>query len=497
MDISTRTRSGAEAGVDCGARSAVRPLREHAWFALWLVLLVVPLVVRGPLPPDELRYLSVAWEMWNSGDFLVPYLNGTPYADKPPLLFWLMHAGWVLFGVGDGWPRLLPGLCALGVVVSTRALAGELDPGDAALRRSVPWLLLGSLGFSLSTQVLLFDLLLANWVLLAWIGLVRAERGAAHGWLMFGGALALGVLTKGPVMLLHLAGPALLAPWWASRARFVARRWFTRLGVAVVAGGAVALLWALGAAQRGGADYARSLLFDQTAGRIVESFAHARPVWFYLWVLPVLLLPWSAWPAVWRGLARCAMRRACDRRAVRLLSAMTVPALVALCAASGKQPHYLIPLIPPLAIAIGRGLRLVTPRRGAAALALGVPLGVIALETAFFAVNVTAYDTHAAAVTIHRLQDAGRPIVYAGKYHGEFHFSGRLVGSLDMIDPPDAAAIARWADAHPDGYVVRTGAAVIDNAVYYRQRFRGSWLTITPAARSSSRVRQRRCRRLE
>jgi hypothetical protein len=46
-------------------------------------------------PVDETRYASVAWEMWLRGDFLVPYINGEPYSHKPPLLFWLIHAGWI------------------------------------------------------------------------------------------------------------------------------------------------------------------------------------------------------------------------------------------------------------------------------------------------------------------------------------------------------------------------------------------------------------------
>ena len=72
-------------------------VREAA--ALWLLLVGVALATRPLLPVDETRYVSVAWEMWQRGDFLVPHLNGSPYSDKPPLLFWLMHAGWWVFGV--------------------------------------------------------------------------------------------------------------------------------------------------------------------------------------------------------------------------------------------------------------------------------------------------------------------------------------------------------------------------------------------------------------
>ncbi len=39
--------------------------------------------------------------------WLVPYINGEPYSEKVPLLFWLIHAGWFVFGVNDVWPRVL------------------------------------------------------------------------------------------------------------------------------------------------------------------------------------------------------------------------------------------------------------------------------------------------------------------------------------------------------------------------------------------------------
>ena len=71
-------------------------------------VLVLPI-----MPVDETRYLSAAWEMWSHHSFLVPILNGLPYSHKPPLLFWLMHSCWALFGVNEITPRLIPGLFSL------------------------------------------------------------------------------------------------------------------------------------------------------------------------------------------------------------------------------------------------------------------------------------------------------------------------------------------------------------------------------------------------
>ena len=159
----------------------VERVNDRAWIALLAALAIVPLTLRGPLPPDEVRYLSVAWEMWSRGDLVLPYLNGVPYTDKGPLLFWLMHAGWAVFGVNDWWPRLLPPLFALTAVLLTRALARTLWPADREIAAVVPWLLAGSLALTIYTQVVLVDLLLTCCTLLALLGMARAERGDAIG----------------------------------------------------------------------------------------------------------------------------------------------------------------------------------------------------------------------------------------------------------------------------------------------------------------------------
>src|SRR5262245_9596040 len=173
-------------------RAVVERANDGAWTLLLAALALVPLALRGPLPPDELRYLSVAWEMWSRGDLVLPYLNGAPYTDKGPLLFWLMHAGWAVLGVNDWWPRLLPALFALTAVLLTRALALTLWPEDRRTAALVPWLMVGSVAVAIYTQIVLVDLLLTCCTLLALLGMARAERGEQVGWLLVATGTVLG-----------------------------------------------------------------------------------------------------------------------------------------------------------------------------------------------------------------------------------------------------------------------------------------------------------------
>src|SRR5689334_12374659 len=101
----TETRSDAVARF-------VRTLIDHP-IALGFVLLVPLVFVLPPLPIDETRYLAVAWEMHTSGDFLVPHLNGELYSQKPPLLFWLINAGWLVTGVHAWTARAMTLLCSI------------------------------------------------------------------------------------------------------------------------------------------------------------------------------------------------------------------------------------------------------------------------------------------------------------------------------------------------------------------------------------------------
>jgi 4-amino-4-deoxy-L-arabinose transferase-like glycosyltransferase len=274
---------------------------------------------------------------------------------------------------------------------------------------------------------------------------------------------------------------------------------------------AIALSWALPAAGAGGPAYANAILFSQTGERVVHSFAHRRSWWWYLAALPLLLYPYSLWPPLWRrlGLLR---PRAADA-GTRFCLAWVLPALAAFSAISGKQPHYLLPLFPAFALLAARLLEGASPPRrwsalpAAAVLLLvavavaGAPLlahrpgipgwagqvwpvpGLLlalaaiacvafagriftgrpaaptlltllllsALYLAFAAPLRRAYDLRPVARYLASAEREGRPIAYAGDYHGQLHFLGRLVRPFEEIPP---AAGWRWLESHPRGKVV-------------------------------------------
>ncbi len=334
----------------------IRILRENwQWGLLWGLLLAASLYARPPIPIDETRYLSVAWEMWQSGRFLVPHINGVPYSHKPPLLFWLIHFGWWLFGVNEWTARMTPPLFGLGAIILARSLANRLWPGEWTTRHLVPFLLLGTFFWGLYGTLTMFDMLVAFFFLVAMHALLLVHRGRyPAGWGLFALAVALGVLAKGPVILVYVSGPALLAPLWRKSGDISWPAWYGGfLGSLLVAAG-LALCWAIPAARAGGQEYGQAILFGQTAGRMVRSFAHQRAFWWYLAVLPLLLLPWVLCGSFWRSLSRLV---ASGSFAVRFCWTALLPAFLVLSLVSGKQVHYLIPLLPMVSLLAAHGLR--------------------------------------------------------------------------------------------------------------------------------------------
>ncbi len=534
------------------------------WAGLSVFLVVVALLTRPLLPVGETRYLSVAWEMWSSGDFLVPHLNGEAYSHKPPLLFWLMHAGWAVFGVGEWWPRLVSPAFALASLFVAARLGRLLWP-QAHAGHAAPLVLLASTFWAVTTTLTMFDMMLAFATVTILYGVVRAWRvGHPLDWALVAFGIAVGILTKGPVMLVHVLPAALLAPVWGpclalrsddpkpGAARRSAWAWSLRFGAATGAGVALALVWAVPAGIAGGEAYFDAIFWGQSAGRMLDSFAHERSWWWYVAGLVPLLLPLSLWPTAWRSLAHAP--RAMGDGGFRFCLCWFVPTLVGLSLISGKQFHYLLPAMPALALALSflleaRAARLEdgapgNPRRdlvvpgvivavvgiavlfalpqpmltehlrttlpaatvwGLVIAAAGIAVAAVPTRTvagrlaALAALSVvTAATAHAVAMPVLRSafdleplalrletwESAGRPLAHYGKYHGQYHFLGRLRRPLAIIGDQE---VAQWVADNPNGLIIsyhdRTApeAAPIASQIY-RRKIIGVWDAAAVAA---------------
>ena len=529
---------------------------------LWAVMVAVAIAVRPLLPVDETRYLAVAWEMWQRGDFLVPYLNGDPYSHKPPLLFWGMHLGWALFGVNDWWPRLVAPLFGLAALLGTWRLGRLLWPDRAEAGAVAAALALGALFWTLFTTMTMFDMLHACFAVTGIIGLALAARGRLFaGYALFALSVGFGVLGKGPAILVHLLPAALAAPLWARSFGWDGgwARWYACLGAAVLVGAAIGLAWALPAAAAGGEAYRDAILWGQSAGRMVDSFAHGRPFWWFAAILPVMVLPWLIWPAAWRAVRAELPAMRADGGA-RLAVIWFAAAFLVFSAISGKQPHYLLPEFPALALLAARALcgasvgaagfwrpvdrwgpsaliLLLTgviagafhfdlkpswatsvgdaqlwPLAAGALVAVALPFllrgGAVVRTTGITALSVTmvvgihltfrplmmeSHDFRPFAKALKTYEDKGYDFVTFGKYHGQFHFLGRLTRPLGVVDGP--AELEDWLAAHPKGMIIALHDGLPDGTppaaqTRFRSRLIGVWASDLYPPRQE-RLRQR------
>ena len=479
-----------------------------------LLLLGITIAGRHYIPPDETRYLSVAWDMWLHHDFLVPHLNHLPYSHKPPLLFWLINLGWLVFGVNDWWPRLIPFLFSLGSIFLVRKIADKLWPKNNEVGYIASLLLLASSVWAVYSSALMFDMMLTFFTCLGILGMVISlKEKNQNGFIYLALAFAGGLLAKGPTILLQLLPLAATAPWWMKEKTIVWKSWYRSFALSFLVGAAILLCWAIPAGISGGTQYQHDIFWGQTANRMVNSFAHNRPQWWYLEMAPLLIFPWFFVPSFWKLIFQKSPRQMSE--GLKFSLAWFFPVFIAFSLISGKQVHYLLPIYPALALMIASefyrikkitwfdhafmGLPLIAagaifyylansgrmddaapwmnslPIESSFILILGglfifiwktkntltflwklVTANILLISVMFLGViyhTGNAYDLREVSRTIKLIEDKNFPVAYLGNYAGQFDFIGRLDNPPQVIT---TTQLFNWTKEHPEGRVIIT-----------------------------------------
>jgi 4-amino-4-deoxy-L-arabinose transferase-like glycosyltransferase len=241
---------------------------------------------------NEGLYAGIARAMLDSGQYVVPQLNGVPYLEKPPLQYWVMSLSMALFGATPAAARLggAAGMVALCLCLFQFCrLHGNPRAGcyaSVGLASMVPVALL--------SHVVLFDPLLTALLgacLLCYLHGYLARSRRAH--LLAAVLLALAVLEKGGVALVLAGGVAGLF-LLQMRDRDGWRRLFDPAALALLV--AVAAPWhVLAALAQEGFSwfYFINEHVLRFLGLRLPADYHRGPIWFYLPRLLVLPLPWT------------------------------------------------------------------------------------------------------------------------------------------------------------------------------------------------------------
>jgi 4-amino-4-deoxy-L-arabinose transferase-like glycosyltransferase len=276
--------------------------KEAGLFLLALAWLALTLWVRPLALPDEGRYVSVAWEMLNSGNWLYPTLDGLPFFHKPPLFYWITASSLGIFGLHEWAARIAP-LFGAGIAAFTLYGFALRQKGTTVARWSLLVLVTQPLFFGgaqfANLDMLVAGLIAATILLAAEAGL-NADRDLPYKGLLAGAYLgaALGVLAKGLIGAV-LPGLVLIA-WLAWNRRLVLLRklvWLPGLGVFLLA----AAPWFVSMQMRFPDFLDYFFVYNQIQRFAEGGFNNPMPFWFYPPVILLLILPWSWWlPATWK-----------------------------------------------------------------------------------------------------------------------------------------------------------------------------------------------------
>jgi len=357
------------------------------------------------LDPDEPRSALVSRLMAERGDWLVPRLpvafhhdyprnpvegDTFVYWDKPPLFFWLGAAAMKVLGPAPLAARLPAALAHVATVLLVYAAARMLWGRRAALLAGA--VMAVAPASLIMAHVARMETLLTALTAAMLLAVLKLWTGEGRAWvwtIVLYAAAGLGLLTKGPVAVI-LPGLAVLAVVVLTRRWGDVARLRPLAGVLIVL--AIAAPWYVymhlqypGSAESGG--FARAFFVSQHFERATtEVYGHGGH-WpgFLLGVLLVGLLPWTIFlPHACVRLFREGWRERRMHPVVMLLFAWAMVTLGAFSLSKTQLPHYVLPVVPPLAILVGAYLaeRSASPERNrlfAFGLAVTTVMGAVML----------------------------------------------------------------------------------------------------------------------
>jgi 4-amino-4-deoxy-L-arabinose transferase-like glycosyltransferase len=301
----------------------------------------------GLVGADEPRYAQVAREMLSHRDWITPTLSGMPWLEKPPLYYWQAMAAYGIFGVRDWVARVPSAIDASLIVLAVYLFLRKLRPGlhlDGAL---VTASAAGIVGFahSASTDMPLaamFSLAMLCWY--AWWE--TSEQKLLYGFYFF---LALGVLAKGPIAAVLAGAVIVLFALAAGKSQIVLKSlWLPGMFLFFI----VSMPWFV-AVQLRQPEFFRVFILEHNLARFgSDLYHHAQPIWFYIPVAILALVPWVAFvgaaklevlQAWWAE--RKALFETGDALNLFLLVWLAVP-IVFFSFSRSKLPGYILPAIP-------------------------------------------------------------------------------------------------------------------------------------------------------
>jgi 4-amino-4-deoxy-L-arabinose transferase-like glycosyltransferase len=335
---------------------------------------------------NEAFYVETPREMIESNDFLNPTFNYLPRFNKPVLSYWIVAAFYQVFGTSVTVQRFAIALGAL-IIIGCAFVLGRIT--DDGVRSTAG--LWAAAGLAAAPRLVMFarrifiDIWITAFMSLTLVFFALSERYPERRRLflvLMYVAIALGVLTKGPVAI---ALPALSFGLYLAARRELRRvtEMMIPTGVLIIA--VIVIPWYAAIYQEHGWTHIRSFLISDNVERFTSGVGVRQPrgPWFYLPIVLSDAFPWSV-------LLPCAAVAAWKTRTrIETLLWCWIAAIVGFFSLSaGKQDLYIFPIVSAVAalggVTIARGLPGSNDERwkNGVAVTLAVAGGLLALSGA-------------------------------------------------------------------------------------------------------------------
>jgi hypothetical protein len=316
---------------------------------------------------------QIARNMLASGDWLTARLDGVPYLEKSPLIYWIMATSFRIFGVHD-WSARLPLALAVVLLCWVTYRFGRWAFGEEAGFYS-GIALSTSMGLFLFTRILIPDATLTLCItgaIWAWLCLLEGETKHPRFWgCVLGLCLGAGLLLKGLIAVLFPVAACLL--YMTLLGQLLSSAAWRKLQIWLVIGTTILIAgpWHVLATIRNPPYFAFSM--------------HSAPVeyrgffWFYFfnehllrflnlryprdyntvprhlfWLLNLVwIFPWSAYLIAAPSLAYQPTSRATR---LRMMALCWIAVVMLFFTFSTTQEYYSMPIYPALALLIGSSL---------------------------------------------------------------------------------------------------------------------------------------------
>lgn len=300
--------------------------------------------------PDEGEYAQISQEMIETGEWIIPQLNGIPSAQKPPLFNWAaatlsLPAGRVT-ELTARLPSAIAGMVGvLAVYWLGMGLFGRRTGLISALIMATSPIYLHQARWA---QV---DMVYSTFVCLSLVCFYYgyAEEINRRKYFILGALFAsLGTLTKGPVAIALPMLTMLIFLGLNKRLKeFLTRDLLLYLVVCI----AIISPWYLSVYFKAGPDFAWELTVKHNFYMFFDTWSHKRPFYYYFINLPWEFFPWIVFlPAAILNL----FANDKEREQRLFLFAWFIVMFCFFSLSQAKQGKYILPLFPSISLIVGR-----------------------------------------------------------------------------------------------------------------------------------------------